>query len=249
MVVLGIGVAAIPLVGRELIAHDPRFRAMCRHGETAATQAFQLWMREDMRQLGWPHGQINLSGFVEPFDTWADMRHLIERERSAERVRSIAYFVSVLPNRPPRTADPEAHAAHHADQRARVRANAVAFLDADVGALWPDAVDDGGFRWDLLVSEPDEPAAAATGPARFDGQFWTANVNPSDRYSLSVPGSIEHRVSPLDLIFDNLTVAGDWTASGLDSGCVESAVMSGLLAAHAISHSPPLESIVGYDHP
>ena len=87
------------------------------------------------------------------------------------------------------------------------------------------------------------------GEKRFDTQFWTANVNPSDRYTLSLPGSMKYRISPLDMSFDNLTIAGDWTQSGLDSGCVESAVMSGLLAAHAIAHSPPLESILGYDHP
>jgi hypothetical protein len=49
--------------------------------------------------------------------------------------------------------------------------------------------------------------------------------------------------------FDNLTIAGDWTATGLDSGCIESAVMSGRLAAHALSQHPPLQDIVGYDHP
>jgi hypothetical protein len=35
----------------------------------------------------------------------------------------------------------------------------------------------------------------------------------------------------------------------LDFGCVEAAVVSGLLAAHAIAGSPSLESIVGYDSP
>jgi uncharacterized protein with NAD-binding domain and iron-sulfur cluster len=49
--------------------------------------------------------------------------------------------------------------------------------------------------------------------------------------------------------FDNLTIAGDWTATGLDSGCIESAVISGLLAAHAISGKPGICEIVGYNHP
>jgi hypothetical protein len=31
-------------------------------------------------------------------------------------------------------------------------------------------------------------------------------------------GSIGYRISPLDMAFDNLTIAGDWTATGLDSG-------------------------------
>ena len=47
-----------------------------------------------------------------------------------------------------------------------------------------------------------------------------------------------------------MTVAGDWTACGLDAGCIEAAVMSGMLAAFAITGTQPaLESIVGYDHP
>jgi predicted NAD/FAD-dependent oxidoreductase len=85
--------------------------------------------------------------------------------------------------------------------------------------------------------------------SRFDSQFWVANVNPTDRYTQSIPGSSEHRISPLDNTYDNLTLAGDWTDCGLNLGCVEAAVMSGRLAAHALSGSPALEGIVGFDHP
>ena len=74
-------------------------------------------------------------------------------------------------------------------------------------------------------------------------------MNPTDRYALSLPGSLRYRISPLDHTYDNLTVAGDWTDCGFNEGCVEAAVMSGRLAAHAISQSPPLEEIVGFDHP
>jgi uncharacterized protein with NAD-binding domain and iron-sulfur cluster len=74
-------------------------------------------------------------------------------------------------------------------------------------------------------------------------------MNPSDRYALSLPGSSAYRISPLDRTYDNLTIAGDWTACGFNAGCVEAAVMSGRLAAHAISKSPRLEDIVGFDHP
>jgi hypothetical protein len=118
-----------------------------------------------------------------------------------------------------------------------------------VGSLWPKARhDSGGFRWSLLAVDPSQ-GGEVEGAARFDTQFWTANVRPSDRYVLSLPGTAKARLSPLDMSFDNLTVAGDWTETGLNTGCVESAVMSGLLAAHALSNSPPLESIIGYDHP
>ncbi|MDC0744382.1 FAD-dependent oxidoreductase [Polyangium mundeleinium] len=246
-VVLGASIGAIPHVAPELVERAPSWRAMVQNVKSVATQAFQVWLRADARELGWNRpAPVNLSGFVEPFDTWADMTHLERVESFEEPVRSIAYFCSVLPDVAPEGPDLPGIA------RAYVRDNIVRFLDWDVGWLWPAAVRrPGEFRWDLLV-DPEEARSGAprsTGAARFDSQFWTANVNPSDRYVLSMPGSIKYRISPLDMTFDNLTIAGDWTRTGLDTGCVESAVMSGLLAAHAISHHPPLDEIIGYDHP
>jgi hypothetical protein len=46
-----------------------------------------------------------------------------------------------------------------------------------------------------------------------------------------------------------MTIAGDWTECGFNEGCIEAAVMSGMLAAHAISGQPDLNDIVGYNHP
>jgi len=244
-VVLGVSIGALPEVASELIEREQRWRDMVAHVKTVPTQAFQLWMRESVAGLGWPHPPANLSGFVEPFDTWADMSHLISEEQWKKPVKSIAYFCSVLPDS---TANgPAVTEELHRKERAAVRASAIEFLSNGAGALWPNAVGDGGFRWELLAAEGG--AAKSAGARQFDKQFWTANVNPTDRYVQSLPGSPKYRISPLDMTFDNLTIAGDWTASGLDSGCIESAVISGLLAAHAISGKPELRSIVGYDHP
>ena len=250
-VVLGVSIGALPEVARELIEREPTWRDMVRHVKTVPTQAFQLWMRKNTRELGWPHPPINLSGFVEPFDTWTDMSHLIPEESWSDPVKSIAYFCGVLP-------DPTVNGSGvterlQQEQSEAVRANAIRFLDNEAGVLWPYAMrKGGGFRWDMLAAEDDSGSRSEerrTDESRIDTQFWTANVNPTDRYVQSLPGSMIYRVSPLDMAFDNLTIAGDWTATGLDSGCIESAVISGLLAAHAISHTPHLEDIVGYDHP
>ena len=73
------------------------------------------------------------------------------------------------------------------------------------------------------------------GRARFDSQFWTGNVVPSERYILSLPDTLQYRISPMEMHFDNLTIAGDWTDCGHQAGCVEAAVMSGLLAASALT--------------
>lgn len=242
-VILGVGVGAIPYVCREIVARDPRWRRMVQEVKSVSTQAFQLWMDPSTAELGWtgPAG-VTLSGFVEPFDTWADMSHLLGEESwPAEREpRSVHYFCSALADRNGSSSDPDA-------RRAEVRETAVRFLERDVRHLWPASTGaDGGFRWDLLTTESDP---APESPERFDSQFWTANVNPSDRYTLTLPGSARSRISPLDNTYDNLIITGDWTACGLIAGCVEAATMSGRLAAHALSGRPRLEEIVGFDHP
>jgi uncharacterized protein with NAD-binding domain and iron-sulfur cluster len=250
LVVLGVGLGAVPHVCREIVARDARWRAMVDHVKTVSTQAFQIWLRTDMEELGWRGPAVAVSGFVEPFDTWADMRHLIPRERWPLLPRALAYFCNVLaePDGPAARTDPRYVAA----RREEVRQNAIRFLNDDVGHLWPRAMrGPGQFRWELVVDPDEAPGVVIPAPdeSRFASQFWTANVNPSDRYVLSLPGSAAYRVSPLDGTYDNLTICGDWTDCGFNAGCVEAAVMSGRLAAHAVSRQPRLEDIVGYDHP
>lgn len=245
LVVLGVSIGALPEVASELIEREQCWRDMVRHVKTVPTQSFQIWMSESPAELGWPHPPANLSGFMEPFDTWADMSHLVPEESWKEPVRSIAYFCGVLPD-----VVRDEHGVtgpFHQEQKQAVRANAVRFLNTGAGELWPGAVREGEFRWEILAAEGE--GKAQHGPRRFETQYWAANVNPTDRYVQSLPGSLVYRISPLDMTFDNLTIAGDWTASGLDSGCIESAVMSGLLAAHAICGKPKLGEIVGYNHP
>lgn len=245
-VVLGVGLGAIPYVCSELVANDQRWHDLVTHCKTSATQSFQLWIREDVEALGWRHDQCTVTGFVDPFDTWADMRHLLTEETWRIPPRAIAYFCAVLPDSdlPPKRTDK-----HYPSRcRDRVRQNAIRFLNRQVRHLWPRAAQGNKFRWDLLM-DPANPRRETSDESAFDTQFWTANVNPSDRYCLTLPGTVRYRISPLDNTYDNLTVVGDWTACGFNQGCVEAAVMSGRLGAHAISGFPRLENIVGYDHP
>ena len=51
---------------------------------------------------------------------------------------------------------------------------------------------------------------------------------------LSVPGSQKHRIAPDESGFEGLVLAGDWTRTGYDLGCIEAATMSGLMAAKAL---------------
>ena len=247
--ILGVGFGAVPYVCRDFVRRDRRWRDLVKHVKTVETQVFQIWMRKDMSSLGWNNPPVSLSAFVQPFETWADMGHLIDQERWPTRPRAIAYFCSALRSSEKTTdaSDPN----YPARRRREVQRNATRFLNDHIDKLWPKARRrQAGFRWEVLI-DPSEKSSRKKvhGKGRFDSQYWRANVNPTDRYVLSLPGTQKYRISPLDNTYDNFTVVGDWTSCGLDTGCVESAVISGRLAAHAIASSPKLEDIVGYDHP
>jgi uncharacterized protein with NAD-binding domain and iron-sulfur cluster len=240
LVVLAVGGGAVKYVCKDFLERDPRWREMVERVKSVPTQAFQIWMSAGMRELGWDEPPINLSGFVEPFDTWADMTHLSSEESWPRAPQSIAYLCSVLRDAP--EAEQQAPSFPEA-QHEKVRRDAVRFLNRDVVHLWPRALrKPGEFRWEVLMDPREEQTGepGAQGEARFSSQYWTANVNPTDRYTLSLPGSLRYRISPLDPTYDNFTVAGEWTDSGFNEGCVEAAVMSGL---------PRLEDITGFDHP
>ena len=245
-VIFGISLGAVPYLCRELIDASDRWRAMVEHVGTVPTQAFQVWLTATTQDLGWPWPLSNMSSFVEPFDTYADMSHLLDRERGPPESGRGASPTSAMrctgPRaRPPRPIPPIAATAEDA-----VKANAIEFLRRWARHLWPASVDPatGEFRWELLAG-----GGAARDAARFDSQFWRANVDPSDHYVLSLPGTGRHRIKPGETGFDNLVIAGDWTDCGLNAGCVEAAVMSGRLAAHALTGAPRLEDIVGYPRP
>jgi uncharacterized protein with NAD-binding domain and iron-sulfur cluster len=227
-VVFAISLGMVPHVCGELLAASPAWQSMVDNIGTVATQAFQLWLSEDEHALGWsgPAG-VTVSGFVKPFDTWASMPHLLSAEDwpETEQPKSIAYFCSVLD-----TPDSPDHAPDVERETRAVRERARTFLDRDVATLWPAAVEDGGFRWSLLC----DVASASNGPERLHTQYWRANIDPSDRYVQSLPGTDQYRLHPGRSGFTNLAVAGDWTDSGLNAGCVEGAVRSGQRAAEAV---------------
>lgn len=247
-VLLGVGLGAIPYVCPEILARDARWRRMVAEVKTVASQALQVWLTEDLEALGWRGPACITGAFAKPFDTWCDMAHVVPEEDWASPPKTSVYFCAVLPDPPEPPADDDID--YPARRAAEVLENARAFFRGPMRRVWPGAFDGSGdFRWDILAPAEPRENSVPEGPDRMATQYWRANVNPSDRYVIHAPGSFRARISPLDLTYDNLTIAGDWTDSGFHSGCVEGAVMSGLLAAHALSGSPNLEEIIAYDHP
>jgi uncharacterized protein with NAD-binding domain and iron-sulfur cluster len=228
------------------VSQSDRWKAAVEHLRTVPTQAMQLWLHKPAPALGDYDPGAVVGGFVEPYDTWADMPQLVAQERVGGA--TVAYFCNVLADTPPPV---RGHAGPWlAERNALVRAQALRFLTRDIGTLWPNAVHPltGEFDWDMLVAP-----MGADGPNRLDAQYLRANVEPSERYVLSVPGSCACRIRPDQTDFENLYAVGDWTSCGLDAGCVEAAVTSGMLAANAIhrTHGDPahVEPIVGEEAP
>ena len=233
-VVLATSLGMVPHVCRELLADSPRWRRMVQEVPTVATQALQLWLHSADADLGVPHGGPTVSGLASPFQTYASMGHVLEHEDwpEGQGPATVAYLCSTLDD----SVALQPHGAH-----AAVHRHAVEFLESHAGSIWPWAVDEAGiFRWELLVDE-----GKAEGPARVESQYWTANVDPSDRYVQSPPGSSVHRLRADEAGYDNLVLAGDWINCGLNAGCIEAAVMSGLQAANAVRGRRLIEGISG----
>jgi uncharacterized protein with NAD-binding domain and iron-sulfur cluster len=227
-VVLAVSIGMVPIVARELIDDRPEWRDMTAHVRTVATQAFQIWLRPDEASLGSNTPGTTVSAYVRPFDTWASMPQTLWAENwpRAERPGTVAYFCGSLDAPWPTTDDHLRYANRYTEQ---VHTAAVRFLDHHVGLYFPNAVTEQGFAWDLLsgVNGKRGREALAT-------QHVSVNIDPSDRYVQSVPGSDQYRLRPDESGYDNLVLAGDWTDSGMNAGCIEAAVLSGLEAANAL---------------
>ena len=219
-VVLAVSLGMVPHVAGELLHASSEWRDMVDAVGTVATRSAQLWLRAPESELGWTGGPgVTLSGFGDTFDTWASMGHLLPREQwpTTGAPRGLAYLCGAMTD-----VDP-------ARGKDVVRGTLRRFLDDEIPALWPGAEQGSGFRWDLLWDDEGR-----SGPARLAAQYVRANLDPSDRYVQSLPGSGRYRLPPGRTGFDNLAVAGDWTACGLDAGCLEAATRSGVLAARAV---------------
>lgn len=242
-VVLGISIAALQHVAKDLVDHSPMLAKSIEKVKTVQTQALQLWLSPQTAELGWkfPRGVSQgpvLGAFYEPIDTWADMSDLIRRESwpDGHRPGSIAYFCG--PFKDAAHIPPFSDHAFPSRELARYKAIVRPFLDTQMGELWPNAVTNDGFMWELLID-----LANQRGPVRLDSQYMRVNLDPTERYVLSVPGSTQYRLRANALPYSNLVLSGDWTYNGLNAGCVEASVMGGLYASRALCGVP--EHIVG----
>ena len=242
-VVLGIAVGGLKSLTSELAARSPRWLAMLEHSATVATRSVQLWLGPTSAQLGWTAGATVQTSYAPTLSSWADMTDVIQREAwPADRTPgSLAYMCDVLDEPAPDPPDPDPD--YPARVRLRVEQDAAGWLRRYPAHMWPGGAsprDPSGFDLSLL-----ESVSGGTGAQRLASQYFRANIDPSERYVLTLPGSTIYRLAPGDTGFANLVIAGDWTLSSINGGSVEAAVESGMLAARGLGVDVPIVESLG----
>lgn len=234
-VVLGISLGALRHICGDLVAGDAAWRRMVEAVGTVATQAVQLWMEPSLEELGWRRPSPILDAYDDPFNTWADMSFLLPREAwaGASRPRSLAYLVGPLHEHAPapEPGSPDGHGFQDMHVEG-VRARVGRWLDRAGPGIWPSAARRSGapgFDRGVLHAEGEVPAEA-----RLHEQYSRANVAGSERYVQSLKGSTRHRLFADGSGVEGLTLAGDWLNTGINSGDVEAATITGLQVARAL---------------
>ncbi|WP_316014108.1 FAD-dependent oxidoreductase [Roseobacter sp. HKCCA0434] len=199
-----------PSLAQELIDEGGPFADMCANIGLVPTLAAQVWLPTDTHALGWDRQPATVAG-PGPFDIWADMSQLMPLEGGHG---SIHYFCG----------------AYGTDAfRAPATANVQAEALADVTARFDDWIAaNATTNW--CLREPQPLSTQQT--------YIRANIDPAECCVGAAAGEVAYRLTADGSGFDNLVLAGCHLRTGLNTTCVESAVMSGMQAARAISGIP-----------
>ena len=248
-VILAIPPQAHPHIASELIAASPRWQRMVEQVKSIRTVAAQLWLLPKPSDLGWdPKQQFLepplLGGYVEPLNILMDEEVVLHTETWPLPLAPKSLFYLCGPMREPTQEGDFSDATYPESQTVLAREIARTWFSSATEMLWPKAsiAGTGGLNWDLAF-DPE----SRNGQARFQGQYVRCNIDPAERYVLSLAGSTGARIghpkrrdgNGYEMTdFENLYVAGDWTRNGINVGCVEAATVSGMQAARAICGEP-----------
>jgi uncharacterized protein with NAD-binding domain and iron-sulfur cluster len=242
--VLGISVAALKPLCKDLIEHQPlvlrdgtpTLRATIEKLRTTETMAAQLWLEPEFKDIGAISAGIGIA-YPQPFETWTEMDHLLKHERwpQGKDARTLVYLCTAL-EMPPAVEVPldPTDSEHVKRQYAYVYRELESWLDRFGGKIFRGLrTPGGGFDYDKLVD-----CKEGKGKERLAAQYWCATNHPSDRYVLTIAGTNKYRLRAHQSGYGNLVLAGDWTLNPFSAGCVESAVASGREASRVICGLP-----------
>ena len=239
-VIFGIPIGSVPYLCTELLQESEAWRNMVSAIETVPTQSLQLWTSKKAEDLGWPYHDSKIyTTYTEPLDTWCSNQDLIAVEDWPKHhaPKDVLFFTGVLQDSgqiPP----PRAHN-YPSFMKDRVFGQFIEFIVNHMQVPVPMVKPMKGyheyFNWFLLHDDKSR-----MGTERMRGQYYRANVDPSERYVLSVENSSQYRLATDQTGFENLFITGDWIKTLLNSGCFEGAMMAGIETAKAITSHPSL---------
>ena len=242
IVLLGISIGALPTITKELTSDA--WKNMLKNVIPISTIAFQVWLKSSIAQMGWPFTSLGLAlvgSYQEPYDTWADMSDLIDRENWPQgyEPKNIAYFCGPTPQPNADEILKNAQTGNFGNpgfpyvQTRLAKDNALEYLNELTQHIWPGLWNPGqkSFDFNQLIDLNN----GLGGTAQFDAQFFRANIDPTELYVMSFTNSSQHRIKTDETGYENLYITGDWIDCGFNAGCIEATVMSGKQAARAIS--------------
>lgn len=240
IVVVAMSHAPLRYLTRELSAASETWRNMVEQLKTTLTIGVQFWCNKTWADYGCDYELPLITGYAQPIQTWGDFSQVLPREAWPDdhAPRSVSYLCGNMPD-PVQTPDFSDHA-YPRVQYERARTMAWQWLSDNGEIVWPKAstpFNPSGVR----LSELFDPAEGGD-EARFNAQFFRANISPSERYVLCIPGDNSYRLKQGKTPFVNLYAAGDYVYTGL-LGSIEASVMTGMMASRSISGYP--EKIVG----
>ena len=231
-VVCGITVAGLQFVCDEKLLALDSWKQMLANVQTVRTQAVQLWFNRTSEDLGFPVTGGIIADCNEPDACWADFNQVLWAENDPPGTTGLFYGCGVLSDDGP-LFPPPTDLQFPDQQHDRVVAATVQFLENAGVEIWPKAAVGRSLDWAALAAPP-----GLLGAQRLTSQYLRANVDPSERYVLTVVGSSQFRLRPGGSGVSNLFLAGSWVDNGFNLSCVEAAAMSGMQASRAISGVP-----------
>jgi len=239
-VVLGISLGGFqPPTGssmcEQLMEANPAFADMVNNLGLVPSVGIQLWMTPTLDKLGWTTGKPAAVGWSRPNDVWVDMSQVIEYEGWGDNPPgSLHYLCGVLGT--DLNTRPASDGSVPAEAHALALQQTIEQFEKTTDTIWPDATQ--GANPTALDYDKLFAPASDLGEKRLEAQYIRANVDPTETCVGSHKNTTQYRLRADESGFTNLTLTGAWIRTGLNSTCVEAAVMSGMAAARAISGSP-----------
>ena len=235
--VFAISLGAVPTICSELVAQKPAWQQLLANIPTIQTQSLQLWLNKTTPELGLLLTPTNPTdtglacGYAVPYDGIVDFSRLIKWENwpAVSAPKALWYYSDVLAQT--EAPAPFTDTTYPAKMQAAAAAVAQSFMDTGLKPLFPLGLDASGkLKPSVLAGQP----------------YVRVNFEPTERYVTAPANTTTFRLKAWESGYSNLYLAGDWTYTGLNVGCVEATVMSGKLASLAISGYPALSTIIGY---